>query len=54
MALRRFAQIEDDRLSKNDEKLPYLHKISESKFLVIDKNMELCLFVYNLKIDRLQ
>ena len=36
------------RLSKNDEKLPYLpylHKLYKRKFLVIDKNMELCLYM---------
>ena len=33
----------EDRLSKNDEKLPYLHKIYKRKFVVIDKSMGLCL-----------
>ena len=32
-----------DRLSENDEKLPYLHKVTKRKFLVRNKNMGLCL-----------
>ena len=31
-------------MSGNNEKLPYLHKITKSKFLVSDKNMGLCLY----------
>ena len=28
-----------DKLSKNNEKLSYFHKMSKRKFLVVDKNM---------------
>ena len=34
-----------DRLSKNDEKLPYLHRITKRKFLVRNTNMGLCLYL---------
>ena len=34
-----------DRLSKNDEKLSYLHKITKRKFLVSNKNIELCQYI---------
>ena len=30
-------------MSKNDEKLPYLHKVTKIKFLVSDTSMGLCL-----------
>ena len=32
-------------LSKDDEKLPYLHKITKMEFLVNKKNMGICLFM---------
>ena len=34
-----------NRLSKNNEKLPYLHKITKKKFLVSNKIMRLCLYI---------
>ena len=33
-------------LFKNNEKLPYLHKITKRRFLVSNKNMGLCLNKY--------
>ena len=33
------------KMSKNDEKLPYLHRITERKFLVCNKHMGLCLHI---------
>ena len=52
-----FCRIEKDcswnvyRLSKNDEKLPYLHKITKKKFLVCNKNMGLCLYIRSCKLN---
>ena len=36
-------------MSKNDKKLPYLHKITKRKFLVSNKNMRLCQFIRKIK-----
>ena len=36
--------------SKNNEKLPYLHKITKRKLLVSNKNMGQCLFISGSKM----
>ena len=38
--------------SKNDEKLPYLHRVTKRWFLVINKKMGLCLYVFLLNLTK--